>query len=117
MKTIRELCSLATPGPWNVRELTDEFFLRTNNKHSIDAPDVIVAKTEGWGTIGEANAQLIARLSPDVVLKVVEALEAARTACSPLGTVQESKRARDEVETALSLLNATAQPTGEQSHD
>lgn len=78
--TIRELCARATKGPWRANYCT----VRVDKKYgekvcSIASPSG--AAPEAWSGIHMqrgATAQLIARLSPDVVLKVVEALEAAK---------------------------------------
>lgn len=58
-----------------------------------------------------ANAQLIARLSPDTVLAVVEALESCRYNAGENWGAQH-RFDEDLVSRALALLNAT-QPTKE----
>jgi hypothetical protein len=85
---IRELCEQATPGPWLVKG-TGTGHKYENNWREI-SPNVVSSSmysTNRWGEredicgvrIKEADAQLIARLDPQTVLKIVDALEAIAT--------------------------------------
>lgn len=90
--TLKKLCAKATPGPWTPQ--------RTN----------IVAEPRGRlvGTFtpsyrdGDANAQLCARLSPDVALKVYELAE--HIANNKPGTPEDYARE------LLALLDGKAAP-------
>lgn len=90
---IRELIAAATPGPWTLQGSyvgSYEATICDCDVSSISTPER-----------KKANQQLIARLSPDVVLAVVEALDATTGARNPhsLGV------AMTKAEAALRLLD------------
>lgn len=76
--TLRELCATATPGPWYADPCSDgerTFIVGDNMK-------AVIAATRPEGIIqriphpqATANAQLIARFSPQVALAVYDALQ------------------------------------------
>lgn len=83
--SLRELCAKATPGPWRVRRGT---------AMAVESRSHVVASTGGFSDNRRdpedlnrelsSNAQLIARLSPDVALAVYEALETNGTTLANL---------------------------------
>lgn len=121
--TIRDLCQRATPGPWRTYtykglgphddEMTDQRTVCTMEDEK--GRSIQVASVNQIEPHAEANAQLIARLSPEVVLRVVEALTDAHLYIDDglEGSPAKRKAMLLQIESALHLLNATAQPTGE----
>jgi hypothetical protein len=130
--TIKELIEGATPGPWQVvhRHPDPE---TAKGYAEILGPDQCGACGPGFtvaiadiynmsGKIEQANAQLIARCSPDVMRVVVEALEAAKERAGQHrmthyyetgGTTPcADEPLQAKLFRALSLLNATAKPEG-----
>jgi hypothetical protein len=116
--TLKQLVAQATPGPWQVyREphsgkesamlSISELTLSTPNfcgeVFMLSAPNGLCPALTGCGKDSDANAQLIARLDPQTVLAVAEALEAIT---HPDGL--SSQRIRTNLEAcrhALALLN------------
>ncbi len=90
--TIKELCERATPGPWTWHPQEGDFILEERGH--------IVAEVPCQGANPNDGA-LIARLSPDVVLKVVEALESINA----ISTQAQLIEAQDDAMLALQLLN------------
>ena len=118
--TLKQLIEKATPGPWSVKS-TDEGRAYTKNWREI-SPGVVSASsytTNRYGeteeipgvSISEANAQLIARCSPAVMLAVVEILEDlsgyVRASTYPDGPCLKSEDL-SEVNRVLNLLNGKA---------
>jgi hypothetical protein len=68
--TLKQLCAAATPGPYHVD--LNEF-----GDLVIHGPETEIPIATAEGDNASANAQLIARLDPQTVLAVYEALEAA----------------------------------------
>jgi hypothetical protein len=72
-----------TPGPWHVDDLGEEYFLETNHKYGIGAPQLPtyrLAKVEGFGDESLATARLIAA-APELL----EALEDAHSRLALIG--------------------------------
>ena len=94
--TIKQLIERATPGPWK------QFPIRGGDKWiEIPLPAVRVDYDDVNHDEQEANAQLIARCSPEVMARVVEALEDASTLSDETGSKSIDLKAR----AALNLLN------------
>lgn len=114
--SLRELCAGATPGPWKVEDpmMPDALSVVVGDKSHdwffiadcpvMNAPDDTpnLAQTE-------ANAALIARLSPEVALQVYEALEDAHDFA---GTVHGDLAAMIHMRTAQAMdaLDGTTLP-------
>jgi len=99
--TIRELCAKATPGPWTAdNHPADRTILIHGPEPKMRWIAELSPQSRLDGMEHDANAQLIARLSPDVVLKVVDALERANNAVPP------NTGAERMIQDALRLLNA-----------
>jgi len=84
-KTLRALCEEATPGPYMTATTTDGCFAMAK-----DGSEVSFSGYD-YNTVSRANAnaELIARLSPEVVLRVYEALNRA---CFGLDIVEEASQ-------------------------
>lgn len=96
--TLRELAEAATPGPWRV--------LTHNGRPSTR---VTFQRADEWGTVadvryrnGPADAPYIAAVSPDVVMRLLDVVEAARRLLDPGWTVADF----DTLDTALAALDA-----------
>lgn len=107
--TLRELCAKATPGPWKVLRLGEFGWVDIrggDGKALAFTGTRRELKATGMQPIDEANAQLIARCSPEVMLRVVEALERASNVGEiRFRTCALSAGASDSIAQALALLN------------
>lgn len=106
--TLLELCERATPGPWFLGPRSPYHGYRYAIR-----PD---AEGHGWdvahvcnGEDADANAQLIARCSPQNMKQVREALEGAeRALCEANGSAHHP--ASIQARRALALLDGKDQP-------
>lgn len=109
MSALKELLEKATPGPWSIvrhastavenhnRELVASTGVRSDNR--VD-PDVLCAELE-------ANAQLIARLNPQTMALVLEALEdtISKINDAAAGNINFRDDLAYQLELALNALN------------
>lgn len=112
--TLRELIARATPGPWHVVKCgTPEMFHHVHGVACIGDHFVEADKPQG----NEAcDAQLIARCSPSVLLRVVEALERSADWLKELAddgnaadwVITNHSQREADLRQALSLLNGGA---------
>ncbi len=101
--SLRELCQKATKGPWR--------WIGTNKRPTAKAYlqganyATVLADVEGL-EIKESDAQLIARCSPETMLRVYEALTNAKK----FAEIMESQEDFDIAKSALALLDGKETP-------
>lgn len=108
-QSLKQLCAAATPGPW--RETKASNGILSSREQAVP----LIAAIQGQrgpdvcrfiaGSAQAANAHLIARLDPQTVLAVAEALDNARIYILETGSDNDMAPMIQELETALSLLN------------
>lgn len=93
MSTLREICGRATKGPWRVQ----------GDYVGSDGATVCNYTVSSLATAEEqsANAQLIARMSPDTVLAAIDALELAHKRLFDMHSTHAANKCR----AALADLN------------
>lgn len=94
---LKELLAKATPGPW------------TSTNNGFPADDFVNRADGSWVAIvpHEAERQLIARCSPDVMTAVLESLEQARRTIHKVAPTQ-ANGTLGQIDRALALLNGLA---------
>ena len=93
---MRELVERATPGPWKDGNGIED-------KHGNKIASIVYCGYEDPRAI--ANAQLIARLSPSVVLAILYKIELARDTLRSASTLRQCELAIKELNAALALLD------------
>jgi len=122
--TLRSLCAKATPGPWIAGDALDSHFafpIAADSGKEIAGVNALEHVLSGYGEAQDrrsrspegqaeaaANAQLIARCSPETMAAVVDALESCVEWPDQETGEQRLSFNEKKVERALSLLNATA---------
>lgn len=100
---IRELCAKATKGPWSVAPAFpgDKTIEIKELALAIEDDDV----TPDDAKRNYANAELIARLNPQTVLMVVEALEAAHDALQHWSFVSVTQKHYNQLKESKASIN------------
>lgn len=103
--TMRELCDAATKGPIAFR-LHDDGGWEITSKNNESNGFVIAQRTQ-WHRkkMSHANASLHARLDPDAMLKVLDALEDAHCHVLINGDDRTMAPVLDKIERVINLLN------------
>lgn len=97
--SLKSLCAAATPGPW-VRGENRPMYLFSLEHLRTKRSALAEVLVQDWDSAvpqipretADANAQLIARLSPDVALKVYEALEFIEATCDLKSDIHERSK-------------------------
>lgn len=110
--TIKQLIERATPGRWIVQYFGPYHDISITTPRAEKRIPIFETVAEPWTSNGmpreraEANAQLIARCNPEVMLKVVEALESCRWAKVKAAHPEYCMKYDEaKVKAALNLLN------------